>query len=294
MAPVTSSPLVWPGELPVREVRVETDRAELFVRVVGPGGGEVVVVVHGGPGISHEYLEGLEDLAGPDRAVVSYDQRGVGRSSGAVDPADVLGQAVRDLDLVRASLGIERVHLVGHSYGGLVAAVHGAEHPERTASLTLIDSIPPTSAELTAAMVRYRARLADYQARGLVPAELPSWEGDARGRLLAVLPIYFLDPRHPGARSLNGASFSGAVRLAAGSTLCDYDVRARLRRVTAPVLSFISPVPFGLEMGAAMAAALPTPRSRSVPLRAGGHFPWVECPGPFFAEMRSFLADLGS
>jgi pimeloyl-ACP methyl ester carboxylesterase len=293
MAPAAFSPRLVPDPLPVRELRVPSEGAELFVRVVGGARGcEPVIALHGGPAISHEYLEGLEDLAGPERAVVFYDQRGVGRSSGAVDPTRVFAQAVADLEAVRAALGAERAHVLGHSYGGLVAAAHAAHHPDRTASLILIDSIPPTSAVLQAAMVRYRARLTDYQARGLVPVDLPGWQEDAAARLLAILPIYFLDPRHPGARSMNGARFSTAAWLATDPALGDYDLLEAVAQVRAPALSFVSPVPFGTQMGAAMASALGTPGSRAMPLRLGGHFPWLECPDPFFAELRSFLDDL--
>jgi pimeloyl-ACP methyl ester carboxylesterase len=137
-------------------------------------------------------------------------------------------------------------------------------------------------------MLTFRARVADYQRRGLVPAELPSPEEDATAMFLALLPVYFVDPRHPGARSLNGATLSAAVWAATDPTLSDYDLRSRLGRVTAPVLSFVSSVPFGVEMGTALAAALPAAMgSRSC--RVDGHLPWVESPGPFFAELRRFL-----
>ena len=49
------------------------------------------------------------------------------------------------------------------------------------ASLVLVDSIPPTSDLLSVAWHRWEARLRDFQARGLVPAELPGWEGDGAG-----------------------------------------------------------------------------------------------------------------
>lgn len=53
---------------------------ELFVRCLGgPEARDTVVLIHGGPGISHRYMLGLERLAGAQRQVVSYDQRGVGR-----------------------------------------------------------------------------------------------------------------------------------------------------------------------------------------------------------------------
>ncbi|HUS14644.1 MAG TPA: alpha/beta fold hydrolase, partial [Chloroflexia bacterium] len=69
----------------IRELSAHGASATLFVRSVGGyDGGPVLVLLHGGPGISHEYMMPLEVLASEELRVVSYDQRGVGRSSGSV------------------------------------------------------------------------------------------------------------------------------------------------------------------------------------------------------------------
>jgi proline iminopeptidase len=259
----------------------------------------LLVAVHGGPGISHEPLQALEALAGPELAVVNYDQRGVGRSSGAVDGARVMSQALEDLGAVIDAHAEARVpvHLLGHSWGGLVAALMAARRPARVASLVLVDSIPPTSAELSTAMSGMRQRLHGFQLRGLVPADLstPGSADEAQAALLAMLPIYFVDPRHPAARSLGGARLSRAANRATAAALVDYDVRAELARVSVPALHFISPVPFGLAMATAMADALPNvgPGGRIV-LTDAGHLPFLERPAPFFAAVTQFLEQVAT
>lgn len=286
----TSGFLVDP---PARELRVASDGAELFVRIAGePDAAEAVLVVPAGPGLSHQYLEGLEALASASaggRAVVRYDPRGVGRSTGAVERAWVFEQAVADLEAVRAALAFDHAHLLGHAYGGLIAALHAATFAARTSSLILVDGLPPTSAALATAQARCRVRLGQYQARGLVPTDLPELDQDPRARLLAVLPIYFLDPRHPGARSLNGATLSPEVARATAPALAAYDVRERLAAIDIPTLAVHTPVPFGLEMGAALGAAIPGARTQ--PLREAGHLPWVEGPRAFLQEVRRFLTE---
>src|SRR5262252_7555450 len=129
------------------EMLVAAGDGELFVRRAGGGDPQasVLIAVHGGPGISHEPLEALEALSSPRRMVVTYDQRGVGRSTGTVDESRVLDQAIDDLDLVRQSLAAPRAHVLGHSFGGLLAALYAARHAHHVASLLLIDSIPATS-----------------------------------------------------------------------------------------------------------------------------------------------------
>jgi proline iminopeptidase len=276
----------------VREGHFAALDAELYVRQAGGRAGRpVLVAVHGGPGLSHELLEGVEVLASARLAVITYDQRGVGQSSGTVDPARVFDQSVEDLDAVRRFFGTERIHLLGHSWGGLVAALYAARHTENVASLILVDSIPATSVELAEATARQRRRLADFQARGLVPAELPDWEDDAEARLLAIWPIYFADPRHPGARTLGGARYSLRAASAANAALDRYDVSAEIAAVVAPTLHFIASAPFGSAMGEAMARATVKAPGRRVLLSAAGHLPFIEQPEAFGAEAARFVAE---
>jgi proline iminopeptidase len=83
--------------------------------------GAPLITLHGGPGYPHDYLEPLALLAG-DRPVIFYDQLGCGKSD---RPADRslwrIDRFVRELGQLRAALGLERVHLFGHSWGTMLA-----------------------------------------------------------------------------------------------------------------------------------------------------------------------------
>jgi pimeloyl-ACP methyl ester carboxylesterase len=136
----------------------------------------------------------------------------------------------------------------------------------------------------------YDERLRGFQRRGLVPAELPAWEEDATGRMLALLPICFVDPAHPAARTLGGARWDAAVWAAHRPTLRAYDARALVAGVVAPSLHFIAPVPFGPAMSAAMADAMTASARRRVHLHDAGHLPWLEQPLGFRRELERFLA----
>jgi proline iminopeptidase len=277
----------------IDESTLPVDGASLFMRRVGgPREGAALVTVHGGPGISHEVMELLEPLARPDRAVVTFDQRGAGRSTGTVDEARVFAQAVDDLDAVVRASEARSVHLLGHSWGGLVAALYAAAHPEMLTSLVLVDSIPATSDLLSAAWRRLEARVRDFQARGLVPAELPGWEDDGTDRLLALLPIYFVDPGHPAARTLGGSRFSATVSRACAGALASYDVRGAVARITTPTLHVIAPVPFGPQMGTSLADDMTAAPARRLMLTDAGHLPWLERPAPFLARLDDFLTEI--
>jgi len=99
-------------------VRVQSQGAELAVRDFG-GQGEVVVLLHGGPGVP-DYLRPVAEMLEPRYRAVTFDQRGVG-SSVASQHRFELEDYLGDLDAVRQRLGVASVHLFGHSWGGLLA-----------------------------------------------------------------------------------------------------------------------------------------------------------------------------
>ncbi|HEX8696085.1 MAG TPA: proline iminopeptidase-family hydrolase [Longimicrobium sp.] len=109
----------------------------IWYRKSGSGGGTPVILLHGGPGLNSYYLKPLEAL-GDDRPVIRYDQLGSGKSDTISDTtAFTIAHFVNELDSLRASLGYDRVHLLGHSWGTILAWEYYRAHPEHVASLVL-------------------------------------------------------------------------------------------------------------------------------------------------------------
>ena len=135
----------------MRHVDAVTERilpvggARLFVREIGQG--TPVVVLHGGPSLDLGYLlPELDDLADTFR-LISYDQRGRGRSRHGVRPEDVtVASEIEDLEHVRATLGLESMALAGHSWGGLLAMEYATTHPDRLSHLVLLNTAPASHA----------------------------------------------------------------------------------------------------------------------------------------------------
>jgi proline iminopeptidase len=271
----------------IQELSAHSGAATLFVHFVGGyDGGPVLVLLHGGPGISHEYMMPLEVLASEELRVVSYDQRGVGRSSGSVT-SDPMKDYAEDLEAVRQAIGAERIHLLGHSAGGLPTISYTAAHPERVASIVFVDCMPPTASQLESSFSNVDARVRTLQAEGLITEELPE---DANELLNAILPAYFVDPYNPQAtQGLNGATYNPITGGEVMEKLGNYDLRPLLARITMPSLSFIANVPFGAEFAGGLADELPPDNSRHILMAECGHFPWIECPEWFFSEVRTFL-----
>jgi L-proline amide hydrolase len=129
------------GRLPFREWQTS-------YRVAGDGeahGRFPLLALHGGPGSSHEPLGGLGALARQGRRVVFYDQLGGGDSDRPDDPSLwTVETFVEQLRSVREGLGLERIHLFGSSWGGMLALEYAFTQPEGLASLVLNST--PTSA----------------------------------------------------------------------------------------------------------------------------------------------------
>lgn len=102
-----------------------------YYRVVGePTPGKApLLLLHGGPGSSHNYFEVLDRLAATGRQIVSYDQLGCGQSYVA-DRPDLWNQQVWTEELValRAHLGLDRVHILGQSWGGMLLIGYLIDH----------------------------------------------------------------------------------------------------------------------------------------------------------------------
>lgn len=117
--------------------RLDLEAGSMWYRVVGSGSGTPVILLHGGPGFSSHYLKAMEAL-GDDRPVVRYDQLGSGKSDVTTDSSLwTVEHFVAQLDSLRSHLGLERVHLYGHSWGTMLAIEYYRAHPESVESLVL-------------------------------------------------------------------------------------------------------------------------------------------------------------
>lgn len=123
----------------VQSGRVAVIGGDVRYKIVGADkAGVPLLVLHGGPGVPHDYLESLEALA-DQRPVVFYDQLGCGNSDRPVDESlYTIERYVDELAKVRAALKLDRVHILGHSWGTMLAVEYMLRrHPAGVVSLTL-------------------------------------------------------------------------------------------------------------------------------------------------------------
>lgn len=118
------------------EGRLAVPGGRIWYTVSGTGSGTPLVLLHGGPGLSSYYLKPLADL-GDDRQVIRYDQLGGGKSDTTSDTAlFTIAHFVQELDSLRSHLGVAKWHVLGHSWGTILALEYYRAHPDRVVSLT--------------------------------------------------------------------------------------------------------------------------------------------------------------
>ena len=131
---------------PTTEGRLAFRDGETWYRVTGVvgEGATPLVVLHGGPGAGHDYVSSLASLADTGRAVVHYDQLGCGRSSHFPERGGefyTVELFLEELTAVLSHLGIaDRYHLLGQSWGGMLAAEHAIRRPEGLRALVISNS----------------------------------------------------------------------------------------------------------------------------------------------------------
>jgi proline iminopeptidase len=221
---------------------------ELFYRSFGTAGRATVLGLHGGPGASYDYLLPFTDLCEDGYRVVLFDLLGCGRSG---VPADhslfTLAHNVDEVEGIRTALDLGRVHLIGSSYGGLLALAYAVRYQAHLRSLITVGGladVPFASRE----MARLKTELPHEVQRTLTTFE-ERGEFQAPSYLTAVEAFYRrflcrLDPWPPeltyslgmtGQRPVYG-EMNGPNEFTITGTIRDIDITGDLPSIRLPTL----------------------------------------------------------
>jgi proline-specific peptidase len=147
---------------PIHEDFISFHGYRTWYRIVGDHEDEgkfPLLCLHGGPGMSHDYLEPLEAMAETGRRVIFYDQLGCGNSDHPHNPALwKIGLFVEEVDAIRKSLRLDNIHLLGQSWGGFLAQEYMLTKPMGVRGLVLANSAASTERWIAEAN-RLRAKL---------------------------------------------------------------------------------------------------------------------------------------
>jgi proline iminopeptidase len=272
---------------------IRTGAVPLYVEVRGSGGGLPLVMVNGGPGFDHLYVHCSDawDRLATKRRVVFYDQRGTGRS-GPLKPGTscTLADQIADLDAVRASLGVERMDLLGHSWGGYLVMAYAARHPEHIAHLTIVDSAAPKWGD-TEFLFKYVFPEGLERQQSLAFSEALGDSAAAAQDLHEYLGMLFYDPAHRDAFLANAAQYHYApeINRALNADLDKYDLGPELGRFHFPTLVITGRYDMNVAPSTAWRIHQRIAGSRFVVFERSGHLPYFEEPEEFVRTLESFL-----
>jgi len=261
-----------------------------------------VVVLHGGPGATHQYLEPLRVLAESGRRVIFYDQIGCGRSDRPEDPSFYTVQTfVDELNAVREHLAAERLHVLGQSWGGMLAMGYALTAPTGLASIVVADS--PASMKLWVSEAnRLRAELPPEVERTLRLHEADGTTNDPAYE--SAVEVFYrrhvcrIDPwpdcfaRTAVALSTDGYVYNvmnGPSEFHCIGTLKDWDITSRLHEIRTPTLLLSGRYD---EATPAIVGAIRERIAGSewILFEDSSHTPHLEEPAAFNAAVRGFLA----
>jgi len=181
---IAASPAATSHVYRMEEGFVDSSGVLVYYKIIGRGA--PLMIVHGGPGASHDYLlPYLLPLARTHR-LIFIDERGSGRSERLENPTMyTVENMVEDVEAVRKALGLGRISLLGHSYGGVLAQAYAFKYQQNLSHLILGGTFYST-AEMNKVLAREKQamppeelrKLDEFEKAGLFDKGKP-WE---RGR----------------------------------------------------------------------------------------------------------------
>jgi proline iminopeptidase len=279
----------------VQERFIESRDAKLYCSVQGKG--PPLLVIHGGPGLSHEYLHQLDVLT-DSYTLLFYDQRGCGMSTTEIGPETITIDAfIEDIEAYRKACNYDTVSILGHSWGGFLAMQYAIRYPEHIHTLILSNTMPCASDDCMSFFQEYTRRLEPFQEEITKIKESKAFcEHDPEAvetyyRL--IFKTYCHDSKMAEKLSLSmsknackgGAEVAAILRKVFMEPFSLYEKLETLNIKTLIIHGESDPIP----CNAVKKIHESIPGSHFVVLKACGHFPYVEQPEAYFAQIRKFL-----
>jgi|SRR4051794_11385704 proline-specific peptidase len=261
------------------------------------GSGPILVCHPGGPGFSSRYLSDLAGL-GDTFTLVFLDPRGTGASTTpADDRAYTTADYVSDVEEMRLHLGEERLNILGHSHGGVVALAYAARHPTRTRNVVAANALVRVQPEEMEEQMLRRLNEPWYDDARLAldQEEAGAYETEAELREITrrFWPMYFAHfdehaERYLDAHVIPERPNPDALRLF-NEGIETWDMRPELSQIVAPTLVLTGAADFICGPACAEDIAVGVGSAQKVVIEDCGHFSFVEDPDRFHHEVTRFM-----
>ena len=286
-------------QLRVEEGYKEINGVSHYYKLVGEG--EPYIILHGGPGMYHDELfPFFLDFASTNK-VVFYDQRGNGKSIlKKIDSTTFnVELMVEDLEELRKEFGIEKINIIGHSWGGLLAMYYGVKYPENLKRLILVDAAPVNSELLIAS---YKKQISMFKPEEWERVQ-KLWESeeylegdpDVHNEAMRISEGTVFSNKSVIDNYMEVASFDeitakNAVALndLATQMKLDIHVQDKLLKIKCPTLLINGKDDFIVEEAVQLANRLIV-NSEVIYIENAGHYPYIENKKDFFDALNGFI-----
>ncbi len=267
---------------------------QLYFKVIGEG--DPILIVHGGPGLNHNYfLPHLEGLS-KKHQLIFYDQRSSGQSALSVKADMNLKTFANDIEAIRLSFGIDKLTILCHSWGALPVAEYAVAHPEHIKSIIFCSPIPFSTADAMAS--NQIAIEKTTSADSLKRAQLITSPGFQSGNMAVIkelMQLSFkqvfcdtnklaqLDPKLPDNYLVASLSLAGLM-----TDMRGYDYYAKLQAIKAPILILHGNCDIiTLATDEKLKASFPS--GTLINFENSGHFIFIEENKKFISTINKFL-----
>jgi proline iminopeptidase len=276
------------------EGMIEVNGTSLYYHMIGKG--EPVIVIHGGPVLDQSYMFEHFKLLAKDHLLIFYDQRVCGKSSIDVDTSSVtMKNMIEDIAELRKKLSLDKVHILGHSWGGMLAAKYASEYPLFVKSLILCDAMPPTERLWMQEEIEIDKRTSRYDSA--VRQSIMESQGFKNKDITLVdslmklsFKIQFTDTTKLSQLKIKLPKDyfqRSKIFFRLGPELYSYDIREQLKHIISATLIIYGDQEPAVNISAPVYKEN-IPDSRIVIIPRSGHFPFIEQPIEFKKVVEEF------
>lgn len=249
-------------------------------------------VLHGGPGLDHSYFKPWLSPLAHDMQLVYVDHRGTGRSERVPLETCTIARMADDLEALRQHLGLEKVIIMGNSFGGMWGMTYALRYPESIAKLILITTAP--SHEFWTAASGELERKATPRQKAVAPA---LFEGKVRDEEEfrrwwdVMMPLYFAhwDDQRGAEMIERGVDDPLVAAHMFAHEIPYFDVRPGLPTIAVPTLVLSGRQDWVTPVGESEAIANAIPGAELVVFEESGHMPFIEEQALFVETVRRFV-----
>jgi proline iminopeptidase len=275
---------------------IEINNTKILCNTIGNG--EPVVIVHGGPGLAHDYLFEPFNQLSDNYKLIFYDQRGCGKSEEFKEGQQVTMETmVEDLEGIRKEFNLDKMNLVGQSWGALIAINYVLKNPDRVKNLILLEPAPGSSEYLQQVQQTIMKRLSKEELERLTKLsqnpELRSDQNLLREFMNIRMKTYFFDSTFATKKNFNYFTterikkfFSSSAMF--GQYMMSYNLYDKIKAIKCRVLIIhgdydVVPTEAIERMGKEVE------NSEVHIVKNCGHFVHIEKPDFYFNTIRSFV-----